>query len=236
MFIVTKLWGIHHTKVREACESSLKKLGLEIDLYLMHFPVSYVFRSDAEKWPQTTADILDMDYLEVWREMEKLVDDGLVRGIGISNFNSEQIERLVKNCKIVPAALEIECFPGFSNHKLIDFCKEKGILVTGYCPLGRHNPEKKQPEFMYNGKTTAIAEKYGKTPAQVAMRYTLQLGAIPIPKSENPNRIMENIDIFNFELSVEEMKILQGFHDKGNRVCKFEYADTAKHYPFNAEF
>lgn len=233
IFIVGKLWGIHHDQVERACRDTCKRLQVDyIDLYLFHFPVSFVYRGDEEKWPRNEADVLDVDFMDVWREMEKLVELKLTKSIGVSNFNAQQIQRVYHNSHIKPSCHEMEFHPGFSRHSLLKLCKDLNITVLGYCPLGRHKPDKKEPKFLCDSKIQEIAQNYGKTAAQIAIRYSIQSGAIPIPKSATKTRIKENINVFDFELTSDEMKCLENFHSDENQICKFQFSENSVHYPF----
>lgn len=236
-FIVTKVWSTYFQKVDESCHQSLEKLGVSyIDLLLMHFPVGYVYKNDDTIWPENDEEIDNIDYLKVYAEMEKLVDKGLVKSLGVSNFNTVQIDRLVKNCRIKPVLNEVECHPGMSPCKLIEFCKERDILVSAYCPLGRYDAEKKEPKYFFDPKVLEMAKKYNKTPFQVVIRYSYELGAIPIPKSANKSRIQDNLNIFDFQLTKDEVAYLKTFSNPENRVAKFPHAKNAEHFPFNVEF
>lgn len=113
----------------------------------------------------------DVDYLDTWKAMEKLQEKGLVKNIGVSNFNSEQLARLLSNCKIKPIHNQIECHPGLNQKPLLALCKKHDIVVTAYCPLGRPEPAKKIPVYLFDDKVKAIGEKYNKSPAQVVLRY-----------------------------------------------------------------
>lgn len=209
------------------------------DLYLIHVPISFNYHNEEDVWPTKAngdRDTIDLDIMDIWAGMEKLVELGLVRNIGVSNFNSHQIERLVKEGKIKPACNEVECSPGLDQTKLIQFCRDHGIAVLAYSPLGQHNAETKKPDYLYDAKLAGIANKYGKTPAQVALRYTVQMGAVPIPKSGNSIRIKENFEIFDFGLTAEESEYLKSFHNPENRVCKFTNYTHVKNYPFHADF
>ena len=209
------------------------------DLYLIHVPISFNYHNEEEAWPTKPngdRDTIDLDIIDIWADMEKLVELGLVRNIGVSNFNSHQVERLVKEGKIKPACNEIECSPGLDQTKLVEFCRDHGIAVLAYSPLGQHNAETKKPAYLYDEHLAEIAKKYGKTPAQVALKYSVQLGAVPIPKSANKERINQNFDIFDFKLTKEEIKYMKTFHDPENRCCKFGNYKHVKNYPFHAEF
>lgn len=234
---MTKIWSKLHRNVEETCQKSLELLGLTyIDLYLMHFPVSYVNNDDSVMWYKDTEEIDDLDYLEVYGEMEKLVEKGLVRSIGVCSFNTEQLGRLLDNCKIKPVLNEVECHPGLTPSELIKFCKINDVAVSGFCPLGRYDPEKKEPKYFHDNRVNEIAQKYGKTTFQIVLRYSIQLGVIPLPKSEVKKEIQENIEVFDFLLTQDEIDYLKSFSDPSNRICCFPFAKHAKHYPFNIEF
>lgn len=243
IFIVTKLWNIHHSpeKVEPACQKSLDKLGLGyIDLYLMHIPVGYKYIDDDTLLPKDEDGKLlltDVDYVDTYKAMEKLVKKGLVRSIGVSNFNSEQVQRVLDNCEIKPVTNQVECHPGLNQKKLKDFCKERDIVLTAYCPIGRPNPEEKTPEFYYSDKTKAIADKYKKTPAQIILRYMIDIGTIPIPKSANKTRISENFDVFDFKLAPEDIAVMESFNN-GQRLVPFLLIKERNHkyFMFNIEF
>lgn len=148
----------------------------------MHTPVAFPFQNETAFFPKNpdgSSATLDLDYLEVWKKLEECVDLGLTRSIGVSNFNSQQIDRLLKNCRIRPVNLQIECSPLVNQNKLIEFCRVRGIIVTAYCPLGQHNRDKKQPPFLYDEKVAEIGKKYGKTPAQVTLRYCVSTTITP---------------------------------------------------------
>lgn len=233
--IVGKLWGIHHDQVEQACRETCQRLNVDyVDFYLLHFPVSFVFRGngDDDKWPRDSTDCLDKDYLQVWREMEKLVDLGLARAIGVANFNAEQIKRLHASANIKPACHEMEFHPAFCRDDLLGLCDDLSILVLGFCPLGRHNVEKQQPKFLYDNRVIDIARKHGKTTAQIALRFAMQSGVVPIPKSSSPLRLRENLDVFDFELDADEMKTMKSFHKAENQICKFHFAEENKYYPY----
>jgi aldehyde reductase len=241
IFVVTKLWVTHFDRVEEACKNSLEKLGLEyIDLYLIHAPISAKYVDETTFFPKKEngeLDILDYDHLLVWKQMEKCVENGWVRSIGVSNFNSQQVENIVKNCKIKPVCNQVECSPVANQKKLALFCKNLGIQLTGYSPLGQNiDPEKKTPRALFDEKVKKIAEKYQKTPAQIILRFVYELGVIPIAKSSNKGRIVENISIFDFKLNDEELEYLSTFDNFNERVVKLEVSKNSKYYPFNTEF
>ncbi|XP_055377209.1 aldo-keto reductase family 1 member B1-like [Condylostylus longicornis] len=239
--IVSKLWCHFHDpeRVEDACRKSLKNFGLDyIDVYLMHWPYGYEYQGDKVMFPTDTSGnviLSDVDYVDTWKAMEKLIDLRLVKSIGVSNFNSEQLTRLLSVAKIKPVHNQIECHPALNQKKLIKFCKERDIIVTAYCPLGRPDPAKKTPNYIFDDKVKEIGEKYNKTAAQIVLRYLYEIDAVPIPKSVTKERIRQNIDIFDFKLTDEEHKILDSYNT-GERLIPMDHAKNSKYYPFNVEY
>ena len=245
IFVVTKLWNIHHdpARVEAACRKSLTNLGLDyIDLYLIHSPMGFEYREPEDLNPKDKDGNLaftDVDYLDTWKAMEKLVDLGIVRSIGVSNFNSEQITRILENCRIKPVTNQVECSPSLNQKKLIEFCKARDITVTAYSPLTRPHFYEKDNTLpkpaQLDPKVEEIGKKYNKTPAQVVLRYLVHNGAIPIPKSSNEGRIKENINIFDFELTPDELAIMDSFNT-GQRSVPFSLCTRHKFFMFSTEF
>lgn len=164
----------------------------------------------------------DVDWLDTWREMEKAVDDGLVKSIGVSNFNKRQLERLLANCKIPPVANQVECHPYLLQKKLSSFCKEKNIVITAYSPLGSPSRPWVQPGdpiLLDEPKIKALAEKYKRDAGQILIRYQIQRGHSVIPKSVTKSRISSNFNVFDFELTDGDIKEIESFERPDGRLC-----------------
>ncbi|KAF5302639.1 hypothetical protein FQR65_LT08480 [Abscondita terminalis] len=220
-----------------------ENFGLDyLDQYLIHWPITIKSLSKEVnvKYPFRNSIGVDYDFVETWRAMEECVRLGLTKGIGISNFNSKQIDRIVKAATIKPVVNQIEVTPLFNQKKLIKFCKEHGIEVTAYGPLGSPTrPWAKEGDpvlFLDSPELLSIGKKYGKTPAQVVLRYLIEMGITPIPKSANSKRLTENIQIFDFSLSPEDVTVLDSFNSDKGRVIGLEELSDMPNYPFLEEF
>lgn len=226
IFVVSKLWNTYHkpSLVRGALETTLKNLNLSyIDLYLIHWPHAYkeggeLFPTDASGKVQYS----DADFVETWKEMEKAVDDGLAKSIGISNFNKRQIERLLASARIPPAVNQVECHPYLPQLKLSEFCQSKNIAITAYSPLGsptRPWVKPDDPVLLDEPKLKSIAAKYGKEVGQLLIRYQIERNHIVIPKSVTKSRIISNFNVFDFKLSVDDIKEIESFARPDGRLC-----------------
>ncbi|XP_061187906.1 aldose reductase-related protein 2-like [Saccostrea echinata] len=219
LFIVTKLPMIHMDPklVKRSLEISLKKLQLSyLDLYLVHFPIPLAYDgNDNNVFPQTetggwkAADKWDL--LGTWKAMEELVDLGLTKSIGVSNFSISQIERICKVAKHKPVTNQVECHIYCQQKELFDGCKKLGVTLTAYSPIGSpgrpgHLKKADEPVALEDPLIQKIAKKYGKTPAQILLRNLIQRGIIVIPKSVTPERIRSNFQVFDFSLTKEEME------------------------------
>ncbi|XP_026480489.1 aldose reductase-like [Ctenocephalides felis] len=199
LFITSKLWCTFNEpeNVLKYCKQSVDSIGLGyLDLYLIHWPFSF---------KASDGSYADVDFVDTWKSMEECLKQGLTRSIGISNFNSIQVERLLQHCTIKPVVNEVEVNTSINQRRLIKFCNDRGIAIVGYTPLGKHKVLMKyiimrnQPGV--NGVPSIVqelAEKYNKTPAQIILRYLIQLGVTPIPKSVTKSRIASNIQVFDF--------------------------------------
>ncbi|KYD20052.1 aldo/keto reductase [Caldibacillus debilis] len=197
LFITTKVWNSDqgYENTLKAFEASLQRLGLDyVDLYLIHWPTP--------KYDQ---------YVETYKALEKLYKDGRVRAIGVSNFDIDHLERILNECEVVPAVNQVECHPYLQQKELKAFCKKHGIAVEAYSPL-MNGKDALQDEVILK-----IAKKYGRTPAQVILRWHLQEGVIAIPRTVTPSRMEENFRVFDFELSEEDMKEIAAL-DRNVRV------------------
>jgi diketogulonate reductase-like aldo/keto reductase len=197
LFVTTKLQNDDqgYDSTLRAFDKSIGALGLDVvDLYLIH-------------WPMPAKD----QYLDTWRAFEKLYADGRVRAIGVSNFNPDHLRRLLDNSEVVPAVNQIELHPFLVQEEVRKVDAELGIATEAWSPLAKGG------ELLGNPTVTAIADRVGRTPAQVVLRWHLQLGNVVIPKSVTPSRIVENVSVFDFELSADDMAALSGL-DKGLRT------------------
>ncbi|MCQ9209585.1 aldo/keto reductase [Granulicatella seriolae] len=189
LFITTKLWNDSHSydKAKVALATSLEKLGLDyLDLYLIHWPNPLEYR---DSWQEANA--------QTWKAMEEAVEAGLVRSIGVSNFMVRHLEELAKTAVITPAVNQIRLAPGVFQEEVVLYCRDKNIILEAWSPLG-------QGEIFKNETMMNLAEKYGKTVAQVALAWSWYDGFLPLPKSVTPSRIMENLDFGDIELTYQD--------------------------------
>ncbi|XP_067015252.1 1,5-anhydro-D-fructose reductase [Anabrus simplex] len=238
VFITSKLWCtcLRPDLVVPALKDSLARFCLDyLDLYLVHWPFSmkegtgtWIPRQEDGSVAQSTA-----DYLDTWKQMEECVKLGLTRSIGVSNFNNNQLQRLLDVCTIKPVTNQVECHPFLNQKELIAFCRARDVVVTAYSPLA--NPSKQDavgaPRLLDDPKLKSLAEKHNKTVAQVILRYLIQIGTLAIPKSANKSRIEENIQVFDFSLSDDEMAFMDSL-DNNTRTCPFSEMKSHPNYPF----
>jgi len=229
VWVTSKLWNTSHRPdlVRVACEQTLHDLDMDyLDMYLMHWPVDQI----PEEGPKVGGDptATETPVWETYDAMQELVTEGLTRAIGVSNFNVRELEELIKDTDLIPTINQIEMHPYLVQQKLLDYCASKGIAITAYSPLGRNKPLKGSdaPALLQNPVVITIAEKHGKTPAQVVIRWSLQREAIVLPKSTNADRIKENWQVFDFILDEQEMNELNGLN-RGYRFVRPSFHDFA---------
>ncbi|MFM9373674.1 aldo/keto reductase [Streptomyces sp. Da 82-17] len=189
LFVTTKLWNADqgYDSTLRAFDDSLAKLGLDyVDMYLIH-------------WPTPARDL----YKDTWKAIEKLVADGRVRTAGVSNFQPDHLKRLIDGAELVPAVNQVELHPGLQQSELRAVHAELGIATEAWSPLA-------QGAVLKDEAITTVADRHGKSPAQVVLRWHLQLGNIVIPKSVTPERIQQNLDVFDFTLTDDEMAAIAG--------------------------
>ncbi|MBI0022770.1 MULTISPECIES: aldo/keto reductase [Lactobacillus] len=197
LFVTTKLWNDKHgyRETIQAIDESLEKLGLDyLDLYLIHWPNPKAVR---DHWAELNA--------ESWRAMEDQYKAGKLRAIGVSNFRREHMDELLKTASVRPAVNQIYLNPSDMQEEVVSYNNELDILSEAYSPLGTGG-------LIGNKTVGEVAEHYGKTPAQVLLRWSLQHQFAPLPKSVHTDRIKENVDIFDFVIDEEDMKNLDGLH------------------------
>ena len=215
VYVVSKLWNSDHggNRVRPAVLKSLKSLRLDyLDLYLIHWPVT-----------GRSGDAVQPPLLETWQALETLVREGLVKSIGVANFSAKKLQALLEHCTIPPAVNQVEVHPFWRNDKLIEWCAARKIHVTAYSPLGSPDSESllrrgPGPKLMEDPTVCAVAEKLGKSPAQVLIRWAIQHGTSVLPKSTNPGRIEANAQVDDWEIPAEEYAMLCGLSTQTKMV------------------
>lgn len=223
LWITSKLWNSYHATehVRPALEKTLADLRLDyLDLYLVHFPISTKFVPFEKRYPpewffdpdaaEPKIEYEPIPMSETWRAMETLVESGLVKNIGLCNVNCQMLRDILTYSKISPAVLQIESHPQLTQEKLLRFCREESIAVTAFSPLGAesyYSLDMADPSesVLQNAAVKEIAAAHGKTPAQVVLRWGVQRGIAIVPKTSQIDRLKENLDLFDFELTDQQM-------------------------------
>jgi diketogulonate reductase-like aldo/keto reductase len=216
LFVTSKLWNTMHAAehVEKACKQTLKDLQLEyLDLYLIHWGLPFKYGDELEPVKDGKVLLENVSTQETWQAMEDLVKNGLVKSIGIANFTTTMIVDLLTYAKIKPVINQIEVHPYNSQTELIQYCADNRITVTAYSPLGRPGANGVTgPKIIDEPVVKKLAQKYKKTPAQIILRWGVQRNTVVIPKSVTPERISENADIFDFELSTKEMQSINSLN------------------------
>lgn len=223
VWITSKLWNTYHEPkyMRAACERSLRDLRLDVlDLYLVHFPISLAFVPFDVRYPpgwfhdpQAPAPAMKpirVPLADTWGAMEELVRAGLVKRIGVCNFGTSLLRDLLSYAAVRPAVLQVEMHPYLTQERLLRYCREEHIAVTAfspfgadsYVPLGMAGPGE---SVLQDPMVTALARHHGRTPAQIALRWAVQRGTAAIPKTQRPERLKENLGVYDFALSDDEM-------------------------------
>ncbi|KJA18239.1 hypothetical protein HYPSUDRAFT_79246 [Hypholoma sublateritium FD-334 SS-4] len=227
IFITTKLPWNHHGRVRESFEASLANLGTHIDLYLMHWPQCLPYDGKDEPMDPDSAYTVtnDITFHQSWAEMEKLLDTGNVRAIGVSNFSIKNLEELLQTAKIVPAVNQVEMHPYLAQNELREYCRKKGIAIASYSSSGYH-VVRNDPLIV------GLAEKYKVTPTQVIFAWHLSRGGILICKSESDARQKENISVPT--ISEEDLGKMWSL-DKGQRIAIKVHEETKQVFGWTLE-
>jgi len=205
VFVTTKLWESEwgYRKASGAIQDRLAELDMEyIDLLLLHTPGN----------PQLRA--------ETWKALESAFSQGHLRAIGVSNFGVGHLEKLAATTEVLPAVNQIELTPFLQRKKLVDYCKSHDILLEAYSPLCKGSTSK-----MGRAEVVKIAEQLGVTPAQVLLRWSIQRGFVPLPKTANPGRMAENLDVYGFQLDTENMRVLDSLEE--NFVTAWDPSEDA---------
>ncbi|KAM4748621.1 aldo-keto reductase family 1 member C1-like isoform 2-T2 [Rhinophrynus dorsalis] len=245
LFCTGKLWSTFHVPelVRPALERSMKNLQVDyLDLYLIHIPIDFRPGDDLMPMDKNGKFLYhNTDLRDTWEAMEKCKDAGLVKSIGVSNFNRRQLEMILNKpgLKYKPVCNQVECHVYLNQSKLLDFCKSHNIVLVGYSSLGSSRAEgwidPKSPVLLEDPILKSVAEKHRRTIAQVAIRYLLQRGIVVLAKSFTPARIKQNFQVMDFELPAEDMKTLDELNCD-MRYDKMLIWEDHPNYPYHDEY
>jgi D-xylose reductase len=250
LWVTSKLWNTYHARehVRPALERSLRDLQLDyLDLYLVHFPIALDYVPFDERYPpgwfsapeaeQPRMEWSRVPISETWAAMEELRKAGLVRNIGVCNFNVALLRDLLSYADVAPVVLQVELHPFLTQEKLLRFCGEHDIVVTAFSPLGASSyfslgMAGEGESVLEQPVVRAIAARHGKTAAQIVLRWGVQRGTVVVPKTARPERLRENLALFNFELTADEMTAVSAL----NRNRRFNDPGVFCQTAFNTFF
>ncbi|XP_033743153.1 aldo-keto reductase family 1 member C15-like [Pecten maximus] len=246
VFITTKLFPTYMkgSAVGPALDESLRRLRLDyVDLFLIHVPCAMKELDFYPEKPTQPMDFTSVDLRETWKAMEETIYRGKARSIGVSSFNAKQLDYICKTARIRPAVSQVEAHARFPQKKLHEFCKSRNILLEAFCPLGSPffigpkelNKIQSRDNLVEHPIIMDIAAKYKRTPGQILLRNLAQRGIVVIPKSENPQRMKENLQISSFSLSEADMNHIDEI-DNGERRFVISWWKDHPEYPFHEEF
>ncbi|XP_012864713.1 PREDICTED: aldo-keto reductase family 1 member C13-like isoform X1 [Dipodomys ordii] len=245
IFLTSKLWCTFFRPdlVQSSLERSLANLKLDyVDLYLMHYPVPMKQGDDLFPTDEHGKSILDtVDFCATWEAMEKCKDAGLAKSIGVSNFNHRQLEQILNKpgLKHKPVCNQVECHPYLNQGKLLDFCKSKDIVLVAYGALGTQRykrwVDQSSPVLLNDPVLGALAKKYNRSAALIAIRYQVQRGVVTLAQSFKEQEMKENLQVFGFQLSLEDMKMIDGLN-RNFRYLPAEFLLGHLNYPFSDEY
>ena len=211
ILVTSKVWNRDrgYEKTKAAFQKTLSDLGLAyLDLYLIHWP------ANTKKYGAPAI----RENQETWRALEDLYMDGYIRSIGVSNFLPHHLEELAETARIMPMVDQLEIHPGWLQKEAVDYCKSRGIVVEAWAPLGRMT-------MAGDAAISSIADAHGKTAAQISLRWEIQHGILPIPKSSHPERMRQNLSVFDFSLTEKEMTTLDALPPMGGRCFEIDEMD-----------
>ncbi|XP_037377002.1 aldo-keto reductase family 1 member D1 isoform X1 [Talpa occidentalis] len=245
IFYCGKLWATSLTPemVRPTLERTLRTLQLEyVDLYIIEIPMAFKPGDDVYPKDENGKFIYHKtDLCATWEALEACKDAGLVKSLGVSNFNRRQLELILNKpgLKYKPVSNQVECHPYFTQPKLLQFCRRHNIVIVAYSPLGTSRDpgwvNTSIPPMLEDAYLTSLGKKYNKTAAQIVLRFNIQRGVVVIPKSFNPERIRENFQIFDFSLTDEEMQKVEALNKNIRFVQMLMWSDHPE-YPFHEEY
>jgi len=242
IFLTGKLWNTYHRRdlVIVNLQDTLKKLQIDyLDLYLMHWPMAYK-EEDAAFPKDENGKIIysSVHFKETWEALEDVFHKGLVKAIGVSNFNIPQLQELLHFAKVKPCVVQVELHPYLPQKELVNFCRSNGLVVTAFSPLGSPDRppvmvEINDPELLLDPVVNEIAKKHNKNAGQVLIRYHVQNGNVVIPKSAKPERIRSNLEIFDFNLDEHDFKELDKLSAVNFRACYLKWVKDHPLFPHN---